>query len=333
MAAFDHTIARLKAAAEPTRLRLLKLLQSGEYSVKDLTEVLGQSQPRVSRHVKLLAEAGLIERNQEGSFVFVRAATDVTVRAFLAKAIDMVTDGDFVFQRDQDKAALVRSKQAAAANAYFNQNASRWTEIRSLHVPEANVEHAVSDLLGTGPFDLILDLGTGTGRMLELLSGRATRLIGVDSNREMMKYARANLDAAHLSHCSVRQGDLYDLPFAEASVDAIVIHQVLHFLENPKAALAEAARVLKPGGRLLIVDFAPHDVEFLRDQHAHLRLGFGTTEMSGWLAEAGMLHNTYRELDSGRNTRETLTVALWLSLKTEAAMPSRGAVSIRKVVT
>jgi ubiquinone/menaquinone biosynthesis C-methylase UbiE/DNA-binding transcriptional ArsR family regulator len=318
MPSFDEGVGRMRAAAEPTRLRILRLLQSGEFNVKDLTQLLGQSQPRVSRHIKLLAEAGLIERYQEGSWVFVRASADPRVRDYITAALAMIADGDPQILRDRARADQVRSRRASLAQSYFDANAAQWDRIRALHVPERDVEAAIVEALGAGPFDLVLDLGTGTGRILELASCQARRLIGIDSNREMLKCARVRLEEAGLSHCSVRLADIYDLPFAEECADAVLIHQVLHFLDNPKAALSEAVRVLKPEGRIVVVDFAPHKLEFLREEHAHVRLGFAGKEISAWLEECGLAPGVYREMQPNSIQENALTVAIWTGLKTRA---------------
>jgi ArsR family transcriptional regulator len=323
MHSFDDIVGRLRAAAEPTRLRILRLLVSGEFNVKDLTQLLGQSQPRVSRHVRLLAEAGLIERYQEGSWVFVRGASDPGIRAFLTAALSMIAADDPKIALDAGRAAQIRANRAAVAQAYFDQNASEWDQIRSLHIAEQDVERAVLDALGAGPYDLILDLGTGTGRILELAHGRARQLIGIDTNREMLKCARVRLDKAGLANCSVRLADIYNLPFPESSADAVLVHQVLHFLDNPRAALLEAARVLKPEGRLAVIDFAPHSLEFLREEHAHVRLGFAATEITAWLEECGIGAASYRELPAREVKENALTVAVWSGQKPAAAKPWR----------
>ncbi len=315
MQSFDDIVGLLRAAAEPTRLRILRLLLNGEFNVKDLTQLLGQSQPRVSRHIRLLAEAGLIERCQEGSWVFVRAASEAAIREFVATALSMIAPDDPQILRDGERAEQIRAGRAALAQAYFDGNAAEWDRIRSLHVAERDVEDAILDALGDGPYDLLVDLGTGTGRILELAHDRAQRLIGIDTNREMLKCARVRLDNAGLGKCSVRLGDIYNLPFPEASADAVLIHQVLHFLDNPKAALAEAVRVLKPNGRLAVIDFAPHDLEFLREEHAHVRLGFAANEISAWLSEYGIGPASYRELHAKEAQDNALTVAIWSGLK------------------
>ena len=318
MDSFGDAVARLRAAAEPTRLRLLRLLQNGEFNVKDLTQLLGQSQPRVSRHIKLLAGAGLIERYQEASWVFVRASSDPGVRSFIEAALSMIAAHDPQILRDAERADKVRAARSLLAQTYFDENAAEWDRIRSLHVPERDVEAAILEALGPGPYELLLDLGTGTGRVLELAAGRARRLVGVDTNREMLKCARVRLDKAELVNCTVRLADIYNLPFSEESAGAVVIHQVLHFLDNPKAALIEAIRVLQPGGRLVLVDFAPHNLEFLRQEHAHVRLGFAAGEIAGWLGECGLGSSTYRELQADNMNNNALTVAVWAGEKVSA---------------
>jgi ubiquinone/menaquinone biosynthesis C-methylase UbiE/DNA-binding transcriptional ArsR family regulator len=320
MRSFEDIVTVLKAAAEPTRLRILRLLLDGEFNVKDLTQLLGQSQPRVSRHTKLLAEAGLIERHQEGSWLFVRGAASPAIRSFVTVTLAMIAADDAQFARDRERADRTRARRATLAQAYFDQNAAEWDRIRALHISEEDVEDAILKALGPGPYDLLLDLGTGTGRILELTANRARRLTGIDTNREMLKCARVRLDRAGLSHCSVRLGDIYNLPFSEISADAAVIHQVLHFLDNPKAALAEACRVLRPGGRLVLIDFAPHNLEFLREEHAHLRLGFAAAEIGTWLQECGISSSSYCELAAENGKDNALTVAIWTGDKPAAAV-------------
>lgn len=311
----EEAVAGLKAAADPTRLRILLLLASGELNVKDLTRILGQSQPRISRHVKLLGEAGLIERVREGSWVFCRLGDSPS--GDLARTIvQSVETTDPVYVRDLQRAEAIKAERAAAAQAYFRTHAADWDRIRALHIPEAEVETAMREALGVDRAELLLDLGTGTGRTLELFSGIFDRGVGIDVNQSMLAYARAKLHREKLEHAQVRHGDIYNLAFADGVADAIVMHQVLHFLSDPGRAIREAARVLAPGGRLLIVDFAPHQLEFLRDEFAHERLGFSAAQVGQWLADAGLALTHSRDLappaghDAGK-----LTVSLWLATR------------------
>ena len=308
----------LKAVAEPTRLRVMVLLTQGELNVKDLTRVLGQSQPRISRHLKLLAEAGLVERAPEGSWVYFRLAEEGRGGEVARQLLQGVDQTDPVLLRDRRRAEALQTERQEAAQLYFQANAADWDKIRALHVAEADVEVAVSSALGAGPFDLLVDIGTGTGRMLELFAPRFRRGIGLDLSPAMLAYARAKLERAGLTHAQVRQGDIYDLPLGDQTADAVVMHQVLHFLSDPQRAIREAARVLAPGGRLLIVDFAPHELEFLREQYAHERLGFGRAQMRQWLEDCGLAVSESRQLPPPDDAGNKLTVSLWLASRPKA---------------
>ncbi len=306
-------LAGLKAAGEATRLRILALLAAGDLTVKDLTEILAQSQPRVSRHLKLLTEAALIERFPEGAWVYYRLARDgrgaVVVRQILA-----ALDGeDAVLARDGARLAAVKAAHREAAARYFSANAETWDRLRSLHAPEAAVEAAVRSVLGETPVQALLDVGTGTGRMLELLAPLAVRAVGIDLSHDMLSVARVRLAEAGLHHVQVRHGDVYDVQVPAGSFDLVVIHQVLHYLDDPARAIREAARALAPGGRLLVVDFAPHDIEALRESHAHRRLGFSHDEVAGWLEAAGLDVAAIRDLSGAGAKAQPLTVTLWLA--------------------
>lgn len=309
-------LSGLKAAGESTRLRLLVLLAAGELNVKDLTRILGQSQPRISRHLKLLTEAGLIERYREGSWVFFRLASSGGPGELVRAIVRSLDPDDSDLELDRARAQGVMQERAAIAQDYFKEHAGEWDAIRSLHVAEDEVEQAIVEALGPGPFGTLVDLGTGTGRILELFAGRSKRAIGVDINRDMLAYARAKLEAANLDHCQVRHGDLFSLSFADGEADAVVLHQVLHYLDDPAGALREAARILAPGGKLLVVDFAPHDLEFLRETHAHRRLGLEPDQVVDWIASSGLKLGLHRDLNPGGDTGVgKLTVSLWLASK------------------
>jgi ArsR family transcriptional regulator len=301
----------LKAAAESSRLRILLLLSRGDLTVTDLTEILNQSQPRVSRHLKLLMEAGLIERYQEGSWAYFRLSDADAARDFLTGVIDRIDQADPVVERDLERLSSVKRKRQEKAAGYFSANAASWDQIRSLHVPDRSVEASLKDLIGDRPFQSMLDLGTGTGRLLELFAPLYRRGVGIDLSREMLSVARANLDRADVAHAQVRQGDLYAPPVERDAFDLVTMHQVLHYLEDPGLAIREAARLLRPGARLVIVDFAPHNHEFLREEHAHVRLGFSDRQIVDWLEEAGLELAAERayapEDDAG------LTVRLWFA--------------------
>ncbi|MHA1548133.1 MAG: ArsR/SmtB family transcription factor [Alphaproteobacteria bacterium] len=307
---FDAALALLKAAGECTRLRILALLASSELTVKDMTSILGQSQPRISRHLKLLVEAELIERYPEGAWVFYRLCDTGTTGAVLRDIMASIDRDDEMVLRDAERLTEVKDEQAATAAAYFAASAAAWDTIRALHVADEAVEQAILEVLGDRPFEAMLDLGTGTGRMLELVRPLYNRAVGVDASHDMLSVARANLDRAAIPHAQVRHGDIRNLPFARNTFDLVVIHQVLHFLDEPERAVQEAARVLRPGGRLVVVDFAPHDLEFLRAQHAHRRLGIDPAAMERWLENTG-LEATGTRLFSGQRGETELAIVLW----------------------
>ena len=284
----DQTVEVLRAAGEATRLRILALLAREELAVLELTRILGQSQPRVSRHLKVLAEAGLVERFPDGAWVFYRLAGAGPVRDLLDTTLSLISEADATLLRDAERLEGVAAERAAQAAAYFAENAGRWDEIRSLYVSEGAVEAAILEAAGEGPFRRLVDLGTGTGRMLTLLGDRAASAVGLDLSRQMLNVARAHVAGAGLAACELRHGDILDVGLADGEADLVVAHQVLHYLGEPAAAVAEAARLVAPGGKLLIIDFAPHDLEFLRAEHRHRRLGFFDNEIERWAAAGGL---------------------------------------------
>ena len=308
----DTMVDTLKAAAESSRLRILALLSRGDLTVSDLTEILGQSQPRVSRHLKLLLEAGLIDRYQEGSWAFFRLSDADSARDFVMGLVSSIRGADPQVERDLERLASVKRKRQDRAAEYFSVNAASWDHIRSLHVPDRAVEAAMLKLVGKRPFQSMLDLGTGTGRLLEIFSPLYRRGVGIDMSREMLTVARANLDKAGVSNAQVRQGDIFSPPVERDAFDLVTIHQVLHYLDDPARAIHEAARLLRPSGRLVIVDFAPHTLEFLRKEHAHMRLGFSDRQIGEWFAEAGLDLEDAQEFEPRGGSEPRLTVKLWL---------------------
>jgi ArsR family transcriptional regulator len=301
-ASYRTLLDALRAAAEPTRLRLLGILAHAELTVTEITQVLGQSQPRVSRHLRLLCDAGLLDRVPEGSWVFYRLADSHMARTF----VELLGEDDAVVTADLERLAAVQQARQVAADEYFEEHAHEWNDIRSLHVPEEEVEQALLALVGEHPVGDLLDIGTGTGRVLSLLAPRAARAIGIDRSHEMLAFARAALAPAEFRHVQLRHGDMYHLALPARSMDLVVLHQVLHFADDPVAVMREVARVLRPGGRLLLVDFAPHREESLRDQHAHRRLGFSTDDIAHWCAAAGL-----GAREAVRLQGAPLTVVIW----------------------
>lgn len=284
----SRTVEVLRAAGESSRLRILALLAAEELSVLELCRILDQSQPRVSRHLKLLAEAGLVERFPDGAWVFYRLASAADERALADQALGLLDRADPVLAADAARLAAVRGERAEAAAAYFARNADRWSEVQSLYVAEADVERAILHAAGPGPHKSFIDLGAGAGRMLLLLGVHAERSVGLDLSQQMLNIARAETGRAGLANCELRHGDILDTRLPTGCADLVTVHQVLHYLTDPAAAVAEAARLTAPGGRLIVVDFAPHGLEYLRESHQHRRLGFSDEEVAGWLAASGL---------------------------------------------
>lgn len=300
----------VQALADPTRLRILALLRHLELSVGELAVILEQSQPRVSRHVRILSDAGVVERRREGSWVFLNVASQERTGPMFA-LLDSWTDdpSEAVFEKDASKLDHIRLERAEAASRYFESHADVWDSIRSLHVAESEVEEAIGRALGDQPLGRLVDIGTGTGRMIELFGRDAAHAIGIDRSSEMLRLARVKLEAAGIAS-SLRQGDMYALPLDDGTADTIIVHQVLHYAHSPAEAISEAARVLAHGGRLLVVDFAAHEREELRTTDAHIRLGFDDQSMEGWFKAAGLEIDQVLHLEGGE-----LTVTLWLGSK------------------
>ncbi len=299
----------LRAAGEPSRLRILALLAREELAVLELCKVLDQSQPRVSRHLKLLNDAGLVERFPDGAWVFYRLASGGDARRLTDETLAIVQPGDPNFVRDAERLQAVRAERSSEAEDYFARNAARWDEIRSLYVSDSSVEAAILDLAGPGPFKRLVDLGSGTGRMLTLLGPHAKASVGLDLSQQMLNIARAQVAEARVAHCELRHGDIFSTHLPGQFADLVVVHQVLHYLGDPASALREAGRLVAEDGRLILVDFAPHRLEFLREQHQHRRLGFADGEIERWLGEAGLAR--VRVLSLPPTRRDGLTIKIW----------------------
>jgi SAM-dependent methyltransferase/DNA-binding transcriptional ArsR family regulator len=284
----EHLLTALRAVAEPTRLRLLALSARGPFCVSELSEILGQSQPRISRHLRLLHDAGLLERLREGVnawFTLPGGEAGALVRDLLAR----VPAADPVQEADRRQAARVLAERARVASDSFRRQGADWDEMRALDLPAGPVEAALLALLPEQGIGRLLDIGTGTGRLLELLAPRVDSAIGVDASKAMLALARARLARAGFSQCTVRLADMYRLPFADASFDVAVVQMVLHYAEDPAQVLAEAARALRPGGLLVVVDLAAHERTDLTARLAHRWPGFSSVAMAQLLRDANLL--------------------------------------------
>jgi ubiquinone/menaquinone biosynthesis C-methylase UbiE/DNA-binding transcriptional ArsR family regulator len=311
VSSFEALLSALEAAGEVTRLRLLGLLCEAELTVSELVGILGQSQPRISRHLKLLVDAGLAERQREGAWAFFRLAEPGG--ALARDLIARVAADDATLRADRARLEVAREARRRQAAAYFAAQAPEWDRIRAMHAPDAQVEAAILEMVGDRPVQALLDLGAGTGRMLELLAPFANRAVGVDLSAAMLSLGRARVEQNGLRNVQLRQGDVYAPPVERGGYDLVVIHQVLHFLDDPGRALAEAGRALRPGGRLLVVDFAAHEEEALREHFAHRRLGFAGEEIAALLKDAGLEGVETRLIAPDASESGKLTVAIWLA--------------------
>ncbi len=318
----DEILNIMRALADPTRLRIALLIRQLELSVGEVVQILGQSQPRVSRHIRILCEAGIAERRKEGSWVFLRPGPILTGGSLDTLITIQNAAESRAVLRDMAKLEQVRSARAEMAAAYFAQRAGEWDELRSLHIAESEVEETMQAILATAPLGAVLDIGTGTGRMIELFANGASRFTAIDNNTEMLRVARAKLSDASetAARVEIMLGDFNALPLGDVQFDTILFHQVLHYAQAPERVIAEAARVLAPSGRMLIVDFASHDREELRSVHAHARLGFSDESIMAAFAGCGlhMAHQT--TLDGG-----ALTVKIWMGQKDALPLDTRPA--------
>jgi ArsR family transcriptional regulator len=303
----DTLLVGLRAAGEHTRLRILALCARSELSVSELVQILGQSQPRVSRHLKLMVEAGLLERIPEGVQVFLRLAGNSDAGRLARALVELIPESDVVLNRDLSRLQQVRDARTQRAQDYFQTVAKSWDSIRSLHVAQQKVEDKLCEIIGDEPVSELLDIGTGTGRILELLSPQVKHGVGIDLSSSMLAVARSNIERHGFSHVQVRKGDMYRLPIEDSSIDLAVVHMVLHYSDEPLEVIREAARVLRPRGRLILVDFAAHGEEKLRDEFNHHRLGFSDDEVRHWFEHCGLESDS----DIEQLVGSPLTVKYW----------------------
>ena len=311
MHTLDALLSSLRAAGEHTRLRILALCARGELSVTELTQILGQSQPRVSRHLKLMVEAGLLERLPEGTQVYFRVPDRDDLSKIAHTLVTLIPESDAGLNRDFSRLQQVRDIRTQRAQKYFKQVARNWDQIRAMHVPQQELEDTLLEVIGNEPIDELLDIGTGTGRMLEILAGRVTRGVGIDLSSDMLAVPRSNIERAGLTHVHVRQGDMYQLPLDDSSIDLAILHLVLHYSDDPAKVIQEASRVLRADGRLIVVDFAVHTEEFFRSEFKHHRLGFTDEEIRQCCNSAGISTlNKPRHLIG-----DPLTIKIWQAQK------------------
>lgn len=283
----EDVLAGLRAAAELTRLRILGLCAHADLTVSDLCKILGQSQPRVSRHLKILVDAKLLDRTREGNWVYYRLAERGDGGKLAQTIVDLIPDGDSDLSLDLGRLDNVREERAERAEHYFRSIAD-WEHLRSLFAPTEEIDAAIVGSLPAPHVTDLLDVGTGTGRILKAVADHADRVVGIDASTAMLTVARSAVERMGLRHVQLRPADMYALPFPADSFDAVTVHMVLHYADDPSAVLREGARVLRPGGRLIVVDFAPHEAAFLTTDHGHRHLGFEDAAMRAMLEACGL---------------------------------------------
>jgi ubiquinone/menaquinone biosynthesis C-methylase UbiE len=288
-------------------MRLLALCAEEELTVKELTEIVAQTQSGISHHLRQLCESGLLERRQEGTWAFYRVKSQEPGRGVVKTLLSLLPAGDDQLALDRERLRMFRRERASEAEHLFSQLAPRWDEIRKFHVDDVNVECALKDCLSGAEVRDLLDIGTGTGRVLELMAEDIEMGVGIDTSRGMLGLARSKLRKARVNNCHARFGDMYKVPFAKNSFDVVVVHMVLHYAEEPASVLREASRVLRPGGQVVVVDFASHELEVLRHDHSHRRLGFSDMEMEKWFEIANLDFKKFSRLEGS-----ALTVVLWV---------------------
>lgn len=313
-----HALA-LKTLGHPERLRILALLSRGELTVSELVQILNLSQPRVTQYIKSLETAGIIERLKEGSWVFSRIKRgNAAISALVATTLATLPPHDPILEADLRRLEDVRAERSIAADAFFANVANDIGTLGDEYIPKANIESMLRKMAGKGPFDNMVDLGTGTGRMLEVFADRVTRGSGIDNNVHMLKVARHKLAENNYNHIRVRQGDLTATPIESGGADLVTLHQVLHYLDDPQSAIIEAARILSPEGIVLIADFEAHDQEDFRAEYAHRRLGFEDSDIENWLLNAGL---TLSRVETIKTQSSRPNVKIWQGTATSVARP------------
>jgi ubiquinone/menaquinone biosynthesis C-methylase UbiE len=307
----EQLLASLRAAAEPTRLRLLALAARGAFCVMEFTEILGQSQPRLSRHLKLLCDCGLLDRVREGANVWFALPTGED-GALPRELVARLPTNDPVLEADRRQAARVLAERARIASESFRRKGADWDEMRALELPAQAVEDALLALIPPGPEGRLLDIGTGTGRVLELLAPRVKQALGVDASKAMLALARARLSGPDCAHCAVRLADMYRLPLADRAFDTVVLQMVLHHAEDPAGAIREATRVLTQGGTLLVIDLVEHDQTEVTANLAHRWPGFSDETINRMFTTAGVAWRDPVTIPG------PLSIRIWPAIRTTA---------------
>jgi len=278
---FDNLLPRLRAIAEPSRLRLLAVLARGEFSVSELTEILGQSQPRVSRHLKLLDDSGLLERFREQHWIYYRVPVETNGGRLARLLLEQLDADDAVLAGDLERVQRVLAARGGRGAA---------GEDVAAETSGGEIVPLIAAELGEQGLESLLYFGQAPDAVLAGLGSRARRVVGMNASRHLVQRARAVLHSAGLNHCVLQQGELAALPQPADSFDVVLIDRVLATADRPAAALQEAARVLRPGGRMVLVE----DFDALERRTPDAN---PLAVLRGWLAEAGLACDRLRPFD------------------------------------
>ncbi len=275
----------LKALADPCRLRLTAVLLSGEFTVQELTRIMDMGQSRISRHLKILTEAGVLTVKRQGTWSYYRAGEECrffsAIRPAFERELEMLTERS----RDMAAVAEVLEERRRRSQEFFDRHARQWDDLARTLLPVPEYHKRLIKQVPEGV--TLLEIGIGTGALLIELAARAANVIGVDHSPAMLEEARRRLANDGVSSVELRLGEMSHLPLSDGSVGCVVANMVLHHAADPAAVLAEIRRVLVPGGVLLLADLARHEREAAREQLADQWLGFEENELTDWLKLAG----------------------------------------------
>ena len=280
---YDDYIDALRAISEPTRFRLTRLCAQGELTVSELMRIVGQSQPRVSRHLKLLQDAGVLESFREQHWVFYRVAQNSPSQQLVSDLLQHLPADDDLMDFDQTRLNELRDARAKLSEEFVETEVPDWLRLHEYHGDELRFGDAVRDALAGREVGHLLDIATGTGRMLKIAGPLAESGVGIDLSKKMVMVARNALAEADLPHLTVRQEDMYQMRFPARHFDTVTIDQVLYFASNPDALIREATRVLKPSGRLLLVAFTE-----AANAKTPPAVSIAISDIRSWLEDAGL---------------------------------------------
>src|SRR5512133_3174193 len=315
----------LKALADPCRLRLTAVLLAGEFTVQELTRILEMGQSRISRHLKILCEAGVLAVKHQGTWSYYRAGEDSNFFSAMRPVFERELEKLPERSRDLAAVAEVLEGRRRRSQEFFDRHARQWDDLARTLLPVPAYRQRLLDQVPEGA--TLLEIGVGTGGLLTELAARARQVIGVDHSPAMLEEARRRLTAAGIGGIDLRLGEMSHLPLPDAAVECVVANMVLHHAAEPVAVLREVRRVLKTGGVLLLADLARHEREAAREQLADQWLGFEEPELISWLKAAGFTETAIQRITAAPGQESVLLVrALTNTLhKPKKTTPHKGA--------